>query len=69
MSVSLLGAPPSKTSGAGHRMPSVDRVVLPRGLTNSSGIGVSRLNPAKQARPLLLIRILDLRIESALRRR
>jgi hypothetical protein len=64
MSASLLGAEPFKTSGADHCVLLIRRVVPPReseGVTiGSSGIIVSRLNPAKRARPLLSIRIFDL---------
>ena len=54
MSASLLGAPPIETSGAGHRVPPTRCVVLPDEsegvMVGSSGIIVSRLESAKQAR-------------------
>ena len=73
MSALLLGIPPSKTSGADNRTLPAHRVVPLGGSEDvvncSSGIIVCRLKPARQARPLLSIRIFDLRARSALIRR
>lgn len=64
MSVSFLNLPPFRTSGADHCTPLTRWGVSSGGSRDvafcSSGINVIRLRPARQARPSLLIKMLDL---------